>query len=56
MSLINAKQCIQIGNELGLKHGLWFEKAVFDSQFSFKDTKEGISAFIEKRKPLFKDN
>ncbi len=56
MSLINAKQCIQIGNELGLKHGLWFEKAVFDSQFSFKDTKEGISAFIDKRKPIFKDN
>ena len=55
VSVINAKQCIQMANEVGLKHGLWYEKSLFDSQFAFKDTLEGTSAFIDKRKPNFKD-
>lgn len=56
MALINSKIAIQMANEVGLKHGLIIEKAIFDSQFNFNDTKEGVTAFIDKRKANFKDN
>lgn len=56
VTLIAAKQAIQFSQESNLRQGLWFEKAVFDSVFSFEDSKIGTRAFLSKTKPDFKDN
>jgi enoyl-CoA hydratase len=40
--------------ETTLAEGIRFERRVFHSQFGLEDQKEGMSAFIEKRKPNFK--
>jgi len=40
--------------EVGLTEGLKAEKAAFFSCFATKDQKEGMTAFVEKRKPVFK--
>ena len=37
--------------ELSLQEGLRFERRVFHSTFSTDDRKEGMAAFVEKRKP-----
>ena len=47
-------QSSRYGYETGINHGLKNEKNTFSKLFSTEDTKEGLSAFIEKRKPSFK--
>ena len=37
----------------GLRDGLDFESSLFALCFSTKDQKEGVAAFLEKRKPMF---
>ena len=36
--------------------GLLYEKKLFHSSFATDDKKEGMGAFLEKRKPEFTDN
>ncbi|XP_023016117.1 enoyl-CoA hydratase, mitochondrial [Leptinotarsa decemlineata] len=48
-----AKECVNIAFETTLKEGLHFEKRMFHGTFATKDQKEGMAAFIEKRKPNF---
>lgn len=45
-----AKETVNASYELNLEEGLRFERRIFHSMFSLKDQKEGMKAFIEKRK------
>ena len=48
------KESINRAYETSLAEGALFERRVFQSQFSLEDQKEGMAAFVEKRKPVFK--
>jgi len=48
------KESINRAYETSLSEGALFERRVFQSQFSLEDQKEGMAAFVEKRKPTFK--
>jgi len=48
------KESINRAYETTLTEGALFERRVFQSQFSLEDQKEGMAAFVEKRKPNFK--
>ena len=48
------KESINRAYETSLTEGVVFERRVFQSQFSLEDQKEGMAAFLEKRKPTFK--
>ena len=48
------KESINRAYETALAEGVMFERRVFQSQFSLEDQKEGMAAFLEKRKPTFK--
>jgi enoyl-CoA hydratase len=48
------KESINRAYETSLAEGTLFERRVFQSQFSLEDQKEGMAAFVEKRKPTFK--
>ncbi len=50
------KECVNRAYESGLNEGLLFERRVFHSAFALADQKEGMAAFIEKRKPKFKNH
>jgi len=49
------KECVNRAWESGLNEGLLFERRVFHSAFALEDQKEGMAAFVEKRKPTFKN-
>jgi enoyl-CoA hydratase len=49
------KESINRAYETPLADGVLFERRVFQSQFSLEDQKEGMAAFIEKRKPVFRN-
>ncbi|EDO40020.1 predicted protein, partial [Nematostella vectensis] len=51
-----AKECLNYAYEMTLEEGLKVEKRMFHTTFALDDRKEGMTAFIEKRKPEFKDN
>lgn len=51
-----AKEAVNTGYEMSLAEGLHFEKRMFHSTFSTDDRKEGMTAFVEKRKADFTDN
>ena len=50
-----AKGAINSSHELSLSEGIHFEKSLFHSTFATEDRREGMTAFIEKRKANFKD-
>ena len=49
------KESINRAFETSLSEGVLFERRVFHSQFALADQKEGMAAFLEKRKPSFKN-
>ena len=53
--LVFAKESVNRAYETGLNDGLLFERRTFHSTFSLKDRKEGMQAFLEKRKPKYKN-
>ena len=49
------KESVSRAFESSLNEGLLFERLVFHSAFALEDQKEGMAAFVEKRKPAFKN-
>ncbi len=54
LALRVAKECVLESYESALSDGLQFERRNFYLLLSSEDKKEGMSAFLEKRKPSFK--
>ena len=49
------KESVNRAFETSLREGLLFERRVFHALFATEDQKEGMSAFLEKRTPQFRD-
>ncbi|KZK95393.1 putative enoyl-CoA hydratase echA8 [Pseudovibrio sp. Ad46] len=49
------KESVNRSYEVTLAEGIRFERRLFHSMFATSDQKEGMKAFIEKRKPEFED-
>ncbi len=50
-----AKESVNRAYETTLAEGVRFERRLFQSMFATQDQSEGMAAFIEKRKPAFKN-
>jgi enoyl-CoA hydratase len=48
------KETVNRAYESTMAEGIKFERRVFHSMFATEDQKEGMSAFVEKRKAAFK--
>ena len=53
LATIANKEMVNAAFETTLSAGLQFERRLFHSLFAFDDQKEGMAAFVEKRKPRF---
>ena len=53
-SLMMAKECVNRAYEGTLADGVSYERRLFHSLFATEDQKEGMDAFVAKRKPAFK--
>ncbi len=53
-SVMMAKEAVNRAFESPLSEGLLFERRLFHSLFATEDQKEGMNAFVQKRKPVFK--
>jgi enoyl-CoA hydratase len=49
-----AKETVNAAYELSLSEGLRFERRIFHSMFALEDQKEGMGAFVAKRKANWK--
>ena len=54
-ALMMVKEAVNRSYETTLAEGLRFERRLFHAAFASEDQKEGMAAFAEKRKPVFKD-
>jgi enoyl-CoA hydratase len=52
-SVMLAKSCVNKAFEGGLMDGVQHERRIFHSLFATQDQKEGMAAFLEKRKPVW---
>jgi enoyl-CoA hydratase len=48
------KEAVRAAENLPLTDGIRFERQLFQSTFDLEDQKEGMAAFLEKRKAVFK--
>lgn len=53
--VIMAKESVNRAFESSLHEGILFERRMFHACFASEDQKEGMAAFVEKRKPVFKN-
>jgi enoyl-CoA hydratase len=53
-SVMAAKEAVNRAFESGLSDGVMFERRLFHALFATEDQKEGMDAFVNKRKPVFK--
>jgi enoyl-CoA hydratase len=54
-SVLAAKEAVNRAFETTLAEGVHFERRLFHALFATEDQKEGMAAFVEKRKPRFKN-
>jgi enoyl-CoA hydratase len=54
-SAMMIKECVNAAFETTLAQGIHLERRLFHAMFATEDQKEGMAAFVEKRKPAFKD-
>jgi enoyl-CoA hydratase len=54
-AVMKVKETINTAFETTLSQGLLFERREFHASFALEDQKEGMRAFVEKRKPDFKN-
>ena len=54
VSVMLTKEMVEAAYETTLSQGVTFERRLFHSMFALEDQKEGMGAFVEKRKPAFK--
>jgi len=54
VSVMLTKEMVKAAYETPLHQGVQLERRLFQSMFAFQDQKEGMAAFVEKRKPDFK--
>src|SRR5580765_4371060 len=54
ISVMAAKESVNRAFELPLAEGILFERRLFHALFATEDQKEGMAAFVEKRKPKFR--
>ncbi len=53
LAVLANKEMVNAAMETSLAQGILFERRLFHSLFALEDRKEGMTAFIEKRKPVF---
>ncbi|WP_225033810.1 MULTISPECIES: enoyl-CoA hydratase [Paraburkholderia] len=53
-AVMMVKESVNRAYEMTLAEGVHFERRLFHSLFATEDQKEGMAAFVEKRKPVFK--
>ena len=53
-SLALIKRCVDNSFNMDLASGLTLEMDCFSIAFTSEDGREGVNAFVEKRKPIFK--
>lgn len=54
LALRGTLDAVNVGGECGIEEGLQYETAQFGLMFSTEDMREGTSAFLERRKPVFR--
>jgi enoyl-CoA hydratase len=54
-SVLAGKEAVNAAFETSLAEGSRFERRIFNSLFATEDQKEGMKAFVEKRKPEWKN-
>lgn len=54
-SIKNARGAVIKGKDMSFENSLHYESSLFGNLFATEDQKEGMKAFIEKRKPIFKN-
>ena len=54
-SVMAAKECVNRAFESGLADGISYERRMFHALFGTADQREGMEAFVSKRKPAFKN-
>jgi len=53
LALRGILDCVNVGGECGIEEGLEYESAQFGLMFATDDMREGTTAFLERRKPVF---
>jgi enoyl-CoA hydratase len=53
-SVMMAKECVNRAFETGLADGVRYERRLFQSLFGTEDQQEGMAAFVDKRKAVFR--
>jgi len=55
LAIMAAKESVNRSFESGLSDGVMFERRLFHAMFATEDQKEGMDAFVNKRKAVFKN-